>query len=106
MRAACDDGYVTATDVADYLARRGVPFRDAHHVTGRLVGWCIAERRTLPSLTLEEFRGFSPVFEADVLSAVTVEASVAARTSYGGTGPERVAAALSEARARLNLPRT
>jgi argininosuccinate lyase len=101
MRAACDDGFVTATDVADYLARRGLPFREAHHVTGRLVGWCIAERRTLPSLTLEEFRRFSEVFETDVLPAVTVEASVAARTSEGGTAPSRVAAALSEARGRL-----
>ena len=48
MREACDDGFVTATDVADYLAARGLPFRDAHHVVGRLVGWCIAEKRTLP----------------------------------------------------------
>ena len=67
----------------------------------RLVGWCIAEQRTLPSLTLNEFRRFSPVFEGDVLEAVTVEASVAARTSEGGTAPERVRAALVAARARL-----
>ncbi len=106
MRAACDDGFVTATDVADYLARRGVPFREAHHITGRLVGACIAERRTLPSLTLEDFRRFSPDFEADVLLAVTVEASVKARTSEGGTAPARVWAALTEARARLGFADT
>jgi argininosuccinate lyase len=101
MRAACDAGFVTATDVADYLARRGLPFRDAHHVVGRLVAWCIAHDRTLPSLTLDEFRGFSDRFEADVLEAVTVEASVAARRSAGGTAPERVAEALAAARERL-----
>lgn len=103
MRSACDGGFVTATDVADYLARRGVPFREAHHVTGRLVGWCIAEQRTLPSLSLAEFRRFSEAFDEDIRTAVTVEASVAARTSYGGTAPDRVAAALTEARARLSL---
>ncbi len=101
MRAACDAGFVTATDVADYLARRGLPFRDAHHVVGRLVGWCIANERTLPSLSLEELRQFSDLFAEDILAAVTVEASVAARTSLGGTAPDRVAAALAAARARL-----
>jgi len=100
MRSACDAGFVTATDVADYLATRGVPFREAHHVVGRLVGWCIAEERTLPSLTLDEFRRFSDVFEDDIREAVTVEASVAARTSLGGTAPDRVRAALAAARAR------
>jgi argininosuccinate lyase len=104
MRAACDAGYVTATDVADYLARRQVPFREAHHITGRLVGWCIAESRTLPSLTLDEFRRFSDRFEADILDAVTVERSVAARTSEGGTAPDRVRSALAQARSRLDAP--
>ena len=102
MRAACDAGYVTATDVADYLARRGVPFREAHHVVGRLIGWCIAEQRPLTSLSLTEFQQFSDVFQDDILVAVTVEASVAARTSLGGTAPERVNAALKLARERLS----
>ena len=101
MRAACEAGFVTATDVADYLARRGVPFREAHHVTGRLVGRCLAEGRTLQSLTLAEWQVLHPAFGPDILAAVTVEASVAARTSEGGTAPSRVAAALVEARARL-----
>ena len=106
MRAACDAGFVTATDVADYLARRGMPFREAHHVTGRLVGWCIAEERTLPSLTLAEFQRFSDVFDGDILAAVTVEASVAARSSLGGTAPVRVTGALEEARRRLDARRS
>jgi argininosuccinate lyase len=99
MRAACDAGFVTATDVADYLARNGLPFREAHHVVGRLVSWCIAEGRTLPSLSHAEFLKFSPAFGADICAAVTVEASVAARTSLGGTAPVRVLAALKAARA-------
>ncbi len=101
MRAACDSGFVTATDVADYLANKGVPFRTAHHVVGRLVGWCLQEGRPLVSLSLDEFKQFSDVFEDDILEAVTVEASVSARRSPGGTAPELVDAALREARARL-----
>lgn len=101
MRAACNDGFVTATDVADYLANRGVPFRDAHHVVGRLVAWCIAEQRALNTLTLEEFRQFDARFEDDIRVTVTVEASVAARQSLGGTAPQRVKEALTIVRQRL-----
>jgi argininosuccinate lyase len=101
MRAACEAGFVTATDVADYLARRGVPFREAHHVVGRLVGRCLAEGRTLQSLTVAEWQSLHPAFEADIVAAVSVESSVAARTSEGGTAPERVAAALALAQARI-----
>jgi argininosuccinate lyase len=101
MRTACDAGFVTATDVADYLANKGMPFREAHHIVGRLVAWCIAQERTLVSMSLEEFQIFSPIFDQGILKAVTVEASVAARTSQGGTAPSRVTAALAEAKTRL-----
>jgi len=104
MREACDHGFVTATDVADYLASRGIPFREAHHVVGRLVRWCILESRPLTSLSLEEFQRFYEGFDEDILQAVTVEASVRARTSEGGTAPERVAEALRVARS--NHPST
>lgn len=103
MRAACEAGFVTATDVADYLAARGVPFREAHHVVGRLVGRCIAEGRTLQSLSVAEWQALHPAFGPDIQQAVSVEASVAARRSQGGTAPERVAAALDAAKARLAL---
>jgi len=99
MRLACDTGYVTATDIADYLATKGVPFRQAHHVVGQLVGWCIENDRTLVSLSLDEFKSFSDTFAADILEAVRVESSVAARTSFGGTAPSRVRHALTHARA-------
>ncbi len=105
MRAACDAGFVTATDVADYLAAKGVPFREAHHVVGRLVAWCIVEGRTLPSLSAAEFRTFHAAFADDICAAVTVEASVAARKSEGGTAPDRVRDALAAARARLQARR-
>ncbi len=94
MRTACNEGFVTATDVADYLAGKGVPFRDAHHVVGQLVAWCIAEERSLDTLSLEEFHQFDSRFDADVCHAVTVEASVAARQSLGGTAPNQVRQAL------------
>ncbi|MEE2787961.1 MAG: argininosuccinate lyase [Myxococcota bacterium] len=101
MRDACDDGFVTATDVADYLAARGVPFRDAHHIVGRLVGWCIEGKRTLPSLSHADFTQFSDQFDTDIVDVVTVKASVEARTSFGGTNPDRVRQALDDARARI-----
>ena len=100
MRQACDEGYVTATDVADYLASRGVPFREAHHIVGRLVRWCIAEDRTLTSLTLAEFQKFYPDFDAAILEQVKVESSVSARTSEGGTAPNKVQEALASVSAR------
>jgi argininosuccinate lyase len=96
MRRACDEGYVTATDVADYLASRGLPFREAHHVVGRLIRWCITEDRSLTSLTLEEFQRFYPHFDEHILEQVKVESSVAARMSQGGTAPDRVRVALHE----------
>ncbi|MGB0647383.1 MAG: argininosuccinate lyase [Bradymonadia bacterium] len=101
MRNACDRGFVTATDVADYLASRGLPFREAHHVVGQLVGWCIQTQRTLNTLTLTEFKQFHAIFEADICEVVQVESSVSARRSFGGTAPSRVRSAITEFRQRL-----
>ncbi len=101
MYDAAGDGYATATDVADYLAKRGVPFRDAHAVTGKLVRYCIENGKTLPSLTLEEFRAASPVFEADVLQTVTTRASAEGRNSVGGSSTEAAKAGIASVRKRL-----
>ena len=101
MYEAAGEGYATATDVADYLAKRGVPFRDAHAVTGRLVRYCIEQGKTLPSLTLEEFRAASPVFEEDVLTAVTTRASAEGRNSVGGSSTEAAKAGIASIRKRL-----
>ena len=101
MFEAAGGGYATATDVADYLAKRGLPFRDAHAVTGRLVRYCIEKGKTLPSLTLEEFRAMSPVFEADVLHAVTTRASAEGRNSVGGSSTAAAKAGIASLKKRL-----
>lgn len=101
MYEAAGEGYATATDVADYLAKRGVPFRDAHAITGKLVRYCIEHGKTLPSLTLEEFRAASPVFEEDVLTAVTTRASAEGRNSVGGSSTEAAKAGIASIRKRL-----
>ena len=100
MRAAARANYALATDVADYLVRKGLPFREAHHVVGALVGYAIKLEKELHELTLEEYRGFSPLFEEDV-RAIDLSDSVRARDVPGGTAPNQVRAALARARARL-----
>ncbi|MDI3281441.1 MAG: argininosuccinate lyase [Bacillota bacterium] len=101
MRAATARGFLNATDVADYLARRGMPFREAHALVGRLVRSCLEAGRTLEDLTLEEWRAYSPLFAEDILEAVKLERCLAARDVPGGTAPQRVAEALAQARRRL-----
>ena len=98
MRAAAAGGYSTATDVADYLVRKGMPFRDAHEVVGKAVAYCIAQGKDLPELTIEEWQAFSPTFEADIFNAITIEASVNARSATGGTAQAQVLAAIALAK--------
>jgi argininosuccinate lyase len=100
LARAAEESYALATDLADYLVRKGVPFRDAHQIVGRLVKYAADNRKTFAELSLEEYRKFSDRFEADVFD-ITVEKAVAARDVPGGTAPGRVRAALAEARARL-----
>jgi argininosuccinate lyase len=101
MRAALAEGYATATDLADYLVRKGLPFRDAHGVVARAVRAAEAAGRDLPQFSLEELRAFSPMIEADVFAILTVEGSLASRDHLGGTAPAQVRAAIARARARL-----
>ena len=92
MREFAGSGFATATDLADWLVRvLKLPFRDAHHVTGRLVALAEAKGVDLSGLTLAEMQSVEPRITADVFSVLTVEASVASRTSYGGTAPANVA---------------
>ncbi|GAB4283020.1 MAG: argininosuccinate lyase [Coriobacteriia bacterium] len=102
MRAAANGGFMAATDLADHLAERGVPFRDAHEIVGRLVLACEREGRTLQSLTSDELRQASPAFGDDALEAVDIDAVVARRTSAGGTGHEAVSAQMAAAREALD----
>ena len=101
MREAARLGYMTATDLADYLVRRAVPFRDAHEAVGRAVRSAMDSGRELSEMTLEELRAFSPVIESDVFEVLTLEGSVAARNHPGGTAPAQVRAAIGRARERL-----
>jgi argininosuccinate lyase len=101
MREGALGGFMAATDLADYLAAHGVPFREAHEIVGKLVLMCEREGRTLQDLTVEELRAASPVFDRDALEAVDVDAVVARRTTIGGTAPERVAEQITAAREAL-----
>ena len=103
MRRATERGMLTATDLADHLARAGVPFREAHEVAGRIVRACLAADRDVSSLTLEELRAHDARFGASAADEVRVDRSLAARTSPGGTAPARVREALLEARAAFGL---
>ena len=101
MREAALQGFATATDLADYLVRRGMPFRDAHEVVGKSVAYCVDKGCDLAELSLDELRGFSDMIEADVFDYLTLEGSVAARDHTGGTAPAQVRRAIAEARQRL-----
>lgn len=101
MREAAGRGFSTATDLADYLVRKGTPFRDAHEAVGRAVRLCVESGRDLHELSLDELKGFSDNVGADVFDVLTVEGSVAARDHVGGTAPARVREAIAAARERL-----
>jgi argininosuccinate lyase len=90
MSNTAGSGYSTATDLAEYLVRKGVPFREAHEITGRIVLCCIRAKKDLDALTLKELKKFSRLISADVFEAIDPSRSVTARSSYGGTAPSEV----------------
>jgi argininosuccinate lyase len=94
MRKAAGAGHILATELADYLVGKGVPFREAHAITGRLVRWCLDHGKGLHDLTLDEMRRFSPKFEQDALATLTVDGAIDRRAQIGGTARKRVAARL------------
>ena len=100
MRAAAMKGFATATDLADYLVIRGIPFRDAHEIVGKAVALCIEKECDLSELTLDELQQFSDTIGEDVFGMLTLEGSVAARDHIGGTAPGQVRAAIARARKR------
>jgi argininosuccinate lyase len=102
MRQAALAGFSTATDLADYLVRVGVPFRDAHEVVGKAVAHCVTADCDLADLTLESLQGFHPDIAADVFDVLTLDGSVAARDHFGGTAPAQVRQAVEAAKAALS----
>ena len=96
MRKAAGHGFINATDCADYLTKKGMPFRDAYTVTGKLVAQCTAQGKTLEELTLEELQAVSPLFEQDVYDALNLENCMALRSSYGGPAVSETARQIGE----------
>ena len=101
MERGASGGFTNATDCADYLVKRGVPFRDAHRVVGELVAYCLNEKKALLDLTLEELRRFHPAFDADVFNDLSMIACVEKRDIPGAPAPERVQQAIDSARKKL-----
>lgn len=90
MLTAAQKGFINATDLADYLVKKGVPFRSAYKTVGRAVGKCVAENRVLEALSLEEFKAFDPLFEEDLYREISLETCVEKRISAGGTSAESI----------------
>jgi argininosuccinate lyase len=101
MYNAATQGFSTATDLADYLVRKGLPFRDAHEVVGKAVAYGVANSKDLSEMDIDELKGFSAMIDDDVFKVLSLEGSVAARNHIGGTAPEQVRKAIVEARERL-----
>ena len=102
MREATSGGYMNATELADYLARKGMPFREAHEMVGRMVVHAIKRGVELQELPVEEMRSLSPLIEDDVFAALSLEQTLATKSQIGGTSIKRVSAALADARSRLD----
>ena len=101
MRDSARHGFTNATDAADYLVKRGVPFRDAHGIVGRLVLYCIDRSKALDDLTLEEYRAVSPVFEEDIYDAISLETCVDKRLTAGAPGKEAMEKEIEACRSYL-----
>ena len=101
MRAAAREGYATATDLADYLVKKGLPFREAHEAVAQAVRFAETRGCDLAELSLDDLRQFSKLISADAFDALTLEGSMNSRSHIGGTAPARVKAAIAKARKML-----
>ena len=101
MYQAAQQGYATATDLADYLAKKGIAFRDAHEVVGKAVAFAIEQGKDLSACTLEELQKFDASIEDDVFEVLTLEGSLNARNITGGTAPEQVLFQVNAGRAMI-----
>ena len=102
MYTVAESGYGTATDLADYLVGKGVPFREAHSIVGKTVRHAIQKKKTLAQLSLQELQSFAAIIEKDVYSSLSLKGSVSSRNHVGGTAPEQVAVAVSQMQERLS----
>ena len=102
MRAAAGEGFINATDLADYLVGKGLPFRSAYKISGGIVAYCIQNGKTLETLSLDEYKGFSDLFDQGVFAAIDMEACVNRRTSEGGTSVASVEAQIAAVRKSIS----
>lgn len=103
MLEAARRGFSTATDLADYLVRKGIPFRDSHEIVGKAVAYGIEQNKDLSEMSLEELQQFSDQIAEDVFKVLTLKGSVAARNHIGGTAPDQVRAAAKRAMELLSI---
>ncbi len=101
MLAAAKEGFINATDLADYLAKKGVPFRTAYKITGEIVAYCIDNNKDLESMEIGEFKAFSPVFEDDLYGEISLEACLKKRSSFGGTSPASTRTQITQIKSKL-----
>jgi argininosuccinate lyase len=101
MKKALSRGYITATDLADYLSRKGLPFRQAHEVVGKVVRYAEEKRRELTQLSISEIRMFSNLFDEDIYDQISIEGSISGRKSYGGTAKENVLRMIQECKKEI-----
>ncbi len=102
MKAAIYEGFTNATDVADYLAKKGLPFRDAHKVVGEIVLYCEEKKKLISEMSLDEYKKFSELFEDDVTEKVSIEGCIRERNSYGGTSYREVQRQIDNAKKKMN----
>ena len=88
MLKAAQKGFINATDLADYLTKKGIPFRTAYKLVGQIVAYCIEKNTVLEALSLEEYKSFHPMFEQDVFEAISLETCVNKRVTIGAPGPD------------------
>jgi argininosuccinate lyase len=101
MKVSAAKDFSTATDLTDYLVRKGLPFRQAHETVGMLVRYCLDKGKSFPEISLEEYREISSLFQEDVFHVITLENSISSRKAKGGTAREEVERAIRAVRSRM-----
>ena len=94
MKEASERGFIAATDIADYLAKKGVPFRVAHETVGKIISYCIERNRQFKDLSMSEWNTFHKLFGDDIIEKIKIESCVESKKVYGGTSPEEVLKAI------------
>ncbi len=103
MLLAAQKGFINATDLADYMVKKGLPFRSAYKVSGSIVAYCLRSDKVLETLTLEEYKSFDSIFEKDVFEEISLKTCIEKRISLGGTSPKSVKAQIEEVKNKLNV---